>query len=178
MSSNNIIVRTTSNDNSKSGYGRYIWMFFIAFPFVMQGFKIEEMSSQKEAIILPIEAQLSINNRAIQLEVARTKTAISRGLTYREKIPDNQGMLYQDNFTINSFFTGKGNKIVTELLFLDNNKIVDIQTVQPCNEDKCLEYRSNQKYQQVVEIKAGISNLLDMKVDSRVDIKYLPKNGI
>jgi uncharacterized protein len=158
-------------------YLQFYWIFFIAFPFMMQGFKPEEIS-QNAPIFLPIEAQLVIGDKAIQLEVARTPTTIARGLTFREadRMPNDRGIMYESNFNTNSSFTGKGNKFTTDLLFLQGNRIVYISQVQPCNESKCLEYRTNQAYDRVIEVKAGSASKVGITAGSVVEIKFIPRH--
>lgn len=132
-------------------------------------------SNQKVAYILPVTAQLNFNGKAIKLEVARTKAALSRGLTYREDIDRDRGMLYQvDTPTV---FNGKGMRFSTELVFIDNGKIVDIQRVQPCGQEekKCLESRTNVVYNEVLEVKQDIPATLGMTVGATVNINYTPE---
>ena len=132
-------------------------------------------SNQKVAYILPVTAQLNFNGKAIKLEVARTKTALSRGLTYREDIDRDRGMLYQiDTPTV---FSGRGMKFPTALVFIDNGKIVDIQRVQPCGQEekKCLENRTNVAYNEILEVKQDIPTVLGMTVGSALNINYTPE---
>ena len=132
-------------------------------------------SNQKVAYILPVTAQLNFNGKAIKLEVARTKTALSRGLTYREDIDRDRGMLYQiDTPTV---FSGRGMKFPTALVFIDNGKIVDIQRVQPCGQEekKCLENRTNVAYNEILEVKQDIPTVLGMTVGSVLNINYTPE---
>ena len=157
-------------------YSNYAWILFLAFPFMMQGFKSEEILSKNEPIFLPIEAELDFHNQAIKLEVARTKNTLSKGLTYREQIQNDRGMLYQSNFNNDSYFTGKGNKMATELIFLHGSLITDIQGIYPCDQDKCFQYTSREKYEEVIEVKAGVVNKLGLKIGSTVEIRYLPKS--
>ena len=161
-----------SKDN-KAKYTRYTWIFFLLFPFMAKAFLSD--SNQKVAYILPITAQLNFNGKAIKLEVARTKTALRRGLTYREDIDRDRGMLYQiDTPTV---FTGKGMKFPTALVFIQNGKIVDIQRVQPCGQEekKCLENRTNVAYNEVLEVKQDIPTTLGMTVGATININYTPE---
>jgi uncharacterized protein len=161
------------NKDNTAKYTRYTWIFFLLFPFMAKAFLTG--SNQKVAYILPVTAQLNFNGKAIKLEVARTKTALSRGLTYREDIDHDRGMLYQiDTPTV---FSGRGMKFPTVLVFLNNSKIVDIQRVQPCGEEekKCLENRINIAYNEVLEVKQDIPTVLGMTVGSILNINYTPE---
>jgi uncharacterized protein len=162
-----------SNKNNDPKYKKYLWVFFLAFPFMAKAFIAENNS--KVAYILPVTAQLDFNGKAIKLEVARTKVSLSRGLTYRDDIDNDRGMLYQiDTPTI---FNGKGMKFPTALVFIQNAKVVDIQRVQPCGEQeqKCLENRTNVAYNEVLEVKQNIPAMLGMTVGATLNINYTPQ---
>ncbi len=161
-----------SKDN-KAKYTKHIWIFFLLFPWMARAFLVD--SNEKIAYVLPVTAQLNFNDKAIKLEVARTKTALSRGLTYRDDIDRDRGMLYQINTP--TVFTGRGMKFPTALVFMQNSKIVDIQRVQPCGEEekKCLENRTNVAYNEVLEVKQDIPAMLGMTVGGSVNINYTPQ---
>ena len=162
----------TTKDNEPK-YKRYLWVFFLAFPFMAKAFVAENNS--KVAYILPVTAQLDFNGKAIKLEVARTKVSLSRGLTYRDSLDNDRGMLYQiDTPTI---FNGKGMKFPTALVFIQNAKVVDIQQVQPCGdqEQKCLENRTNVPYNEVLEVKQNIPAMLGMTIGATLNINYTPQ---
>jgi uncharacterized protein len=150
-----------------------MWIFFLLFPLMARAFLAE--TNGKIAYVLPVTAQLDFNGKAIKLEVARTKTALSHGLTYRDDIDNDRGMLYQiDTPTI---FNGKGMKFPTALVFIQNGKVVDIQRVQPCGEQeqKCLEYRTNLAYNEVLEVKQNMPATLGINVGSTLNINYIPQ---
>jgi uncharacterized protein len=155
-------------------YSKFLWVFFLAFPFIMQGFKPSELSA-KAAHILPITAQLNFNNQAVQLEVARTDIARSHGLTYRESLPNDRGMLYQ--LSSLTYFTGRGMKFSTDLIFISAGKVVNIRQVQTCSEQetKCFEYQTHPTDDQVIELKAGIANKLGISVGNVLNVSYLPR---
>lgn len=158
---------------SPNKYKKYLWVFFLVFPFMMNGLKSGDFGG-KAPYILPVTAQLNFNARAIKLEVARTDRALSHGLTYRDTLDNDRGMLYKVKSS--TYFTGRGMKFPTALLFLRAGKVVDIQQVQPCEdrEPKCLEYRTNIINDEVIEVKAGVPNKLGITVGSTLNITYLP----
>lgn len=160
----------------KLKYSQFYWMFFLAFPFIMQGFKPEEIAP-KSPIILPIEAQLIIGNKAVNLEVARTKLDIARGLNFRESkdMANDRGMLYAGDFTVATAFSGKDNKFATDILFLNGDRVAHLDRVEACDEQRCLEHRTNQPYDRVVEVKAGVANKLKIAVGSTVEIRFIPR---
>jgi uncharacterized membrane protein (UPF0127 family) len=160
----------------KLKYSQFYWIFFLAFPLMMQGFKTEEIAVNSP-IVLPIEAQLINGDKAVDLEVARTKLDIARGLTFRESkdMADDRGMLYTGDFTADTAFSGKDNKFATDILFLNGNRVTYIDRVQACNEQRCLEHRTNQPYDRVVEVKAGIATKLKIAVGSTVEIRFIPR---
>jgi uncharacterized protein len=163
----------TPNENNNLNPRRYAWIFFLVFPFMARAFIAE--NNEKVAYVLPVTAQLNFNDKAIKLEVARSKTALARGLTYREDIDRDRGMLYQIDTP--TTFSGKGMKFPTALVFIQNSKIVDIQRVRPCGQEekKCLENRTNVAYNEVLEVKQNIPATLGMTVGTTVNINYTPE---
>jgi uncharacterized membrane protein (UPF0127 family) len=161
-----------SKDN-QAKYTRHMWIFVLAFPFMAKAFISE--NNNKVAYILPITAQLDINGKAIKLEVARTKVALSRGLTYRDSIENDIGMLYQIDTP--TTFSGKGMRFPTELVFIQNGKVVDIQRVQPCGDEekKCLQNKANVPYNEVLEVKQNIPSMLGITIGTALNINYTPQ---
>lgn len=171
--STQVVIQSELNSDKKVPvYRKYLWVFFLLFPFAMQKVDLTNLGG-KSPYVLPITAQLEFESKAIKLEVARTPQAIGRGLTYRDNLDSDRGMLYKVS---NTYFTGKGMKFPTTLVFLSNDKVVDTQNVEPCSdgENKCLEYRTNVAYDEVLETNKGVSAKLGINVGSKVKIEYLP----
>jgi uncharacterized membrane protein (UPF0127 family) len=167
-----VVVNTP--DKKELKYRKYLWLFFLIFPIAMKDFDPRTIGNDM-AIELPIEGQMLVGNRAIQLEVASNSLTRSRGLNYRHDIPSNRGMLYR-GLPKETYFSGKNNKFNTELIFLLGNQVVDMREVTSCNEDKCLQYRTNERYDAVVEVKSGVTKVLGIARGVQVTIDLIPNS--
>ena len=126
--------------------------------------------------ILPITAQATVGDKAIKLEVAKTAITHQTGLTHRPDIPSDRGMLYQTTTQQPLTFSGKGMEFATDLIFINKNRVVGLYAnVTPCT-DKCTNYSLPQKYDAVMEVKAGIVEKLGIKNDTEIDLTYAGQN--
>jgi uncharacterized protein len=126
--------------------------------------------------ILPITAQATIGDKAIKLEVAKNTITQQTGLTHRSNIPSDQGMLYQTTTQQPLTFSSKGMEFATDLVFISKNRVVGLYAnVTPCT-DRCTNYSLPQKYDAVMEVKAGIIEKLGIKNDTKIDLTYAGQN--
>jgi uncharacterized membrane protein (UPF0127 family) len=165
-----VVVNTP--DKKELKYRKYLWLFFLIFPISMKDFDPRTIGNDV-AIELPIEGQMLVGNKAIQLEIASNSLTRSRGFNYRHDISSNRGMLYR-SLPKDTYFSGKHNKFNTELIFLSGNKVVDVREVASCNEDKCLQYRTNERYDAVVEVKSRVTGVLGIAKGVKVTIDLIP----
>ena len=126
--------------------------------------------------ILPITAQATIGDKAIKLEVAKNQLSQQTGLTHRPDLPSDRGMLYQTTIRQPLTFSGKGMEFATDLIFINKNRVVGLYAnVTPCT-DRCINYALQQKYDAVMEVKAGIVEKLGIKNDTAIDLTYAGQN--
>lgn len=102
--------------------GRFLSLFFLILILDM-------------AIVFPQEPKflwLTIKEKKIRVEVARTDGEKSKGLMFREKLGENEGMLFVfEREEILSFWM-KNTRIPLSIAFITKDgKIVDIQDMEP-----------------------------------------------
>ncbi len=75
-------------------------------------------------------------NDTVRAEVANTSALRSRGLMYREEVPDGTGMLFVwDRDAVRSFWM-RNTLVALDVAFIDSNfEIVDIQQMEPETSD-------------------------------------------
>lgn len=99
-----------------------------------------------------------------------------RGLMYRDKLPEDRGMLFI--FTHPYFWTFwmKDTKMPLDIIWMDKRKrIVFIVTeAQPCIREPCREYMPGEKALYVLELAAGVAKKWDIKIGDRLTFE-MPK---
>jgi uncharacterized membrane protein (UPF0127 family) len=164
-------------------------MLVLAFaPFLLNGTDFNKLFTRDKNIpnISPVTAQALIDGKAIKLEVANNPITQAAGLTHRADIDLDRAMLYQTSISKPLAFSGEGMEFSTDLIFIMGNKVVgSYSNVKPCTNTaptapnistaNCPKYSLERKYNQVLEVKAGIIEKLEVKNDTQVDISYLLK---
>lgn len=120
---------------------------------------------------LSSKATLSLNDKVIDLEVAREPDELVHGLKFRRQIAPNHGMLFVNPRPSTVELWMKDTYVPLDLIFLHNGSIKNIITnVPPCQQSKCPIYSSGGVVDQVVEIGANQASLLGLKVEEQVKI--------
>lgn len=115
-------------------------------------------------------ANIKINNTNYKIEIAKTTAQKIKGLSKRESLCSNCGMLFIFGFETDLPFWMKDTLIPLDLIWLDKNgKIVDIKTVTNTNSEKIYENKSPAQY--VLELNANDYQKLNLKIG---DIIPLP----
>jgi uncharacterized membrane protein (UPF0127 family) len=113
----------------------------------------------------PPEVQLNINNYNYYLEVASTPKQREIGLSNRESVCSNCGMLFVFPKEANRSFWMKDTLIPLDMIWLDKNyKIVKIATILETNSEKT--YKGKAKY--VIELNANEVFRRDLKVGDSI----------
>lgn len=105
----------------------------------------------------------------VKVNVADTEKARTKGLMFREKLGEKEGMLFifpeEDIYS----FWMKNTKIALDMLWIDKNKrIADIKThVQPCLE-RCPDLVPRRKAQYVLEVNSGFVHRNKIKIGDKV----------
>lgn len=98
--------------------------------------------------------KLEINGKKLSLEVAKSVNKQSRGLSNRNNLGDNEGMLFIFDKSDYLQFWMKDTLIPLQIIFVDGCKIVDVQEMaveqDPKNPVKI--YRSNESANKAIEV--------------------------
>ncbi len=125
---------------------------------------------------LPVTAQAVIHNRKIDLEVARSPQEEEIGLMYRTNLPENRGMLFVFDPPRPVLFWMKNTLIPLDMVFLYQGKVRKIASkVPPCKQETCPTYGSNDRIDQVIELKSGRAAELGLKVGDSIQVNPLSK---
>ena len=128
---------------------------------------ITDTEARSSATAVPdLPTAISQDGSRVTLELAVTSEEIGRGLMFRPSLPDDRGMLFLFSEERLPNFWMKNTIVPLDLVFFDNSgKIVDvIQNVQPCAAEPCPQYIPSDPARAVLEIAAGNSDRLGLRV--------------
>lgn len=117
---------------------------------------------------LPL-ADVVINGKTIQVELAQTPQSQRYGLMNRFILPENQGMLFVFKSVQPLSFWMKNTKIPLDILYFDSKGIlVDYAEAEPCLKDPCQSYPSKTSGQYVLEIGKGERKRLGIELGDQL----------
>lgn len=124
----------------------------------------------KKTQLLPVDIQLTVGNKKINLERPLTLEQRNIGLMGRKTIPDDRGMLilltdiarpYKANMTNIGF--------PIDFIFVNGVTIVNVTTLQPCS-GSCPIIEIEDKSSFLIQVKAGTAQRLGLKQGSKIKI--------
>jgi uncharacterized membrane protein (UPF0127 family) len=100
------------------------------------------------------------NKQILQLEIAKTHEQRTTGLMHRESLEENSGMLFIYGSEQQLTFWMKNTLIPLDMIFLNSNKTIVhiIKNAQPCVEEPCKVYPSENPAIYVIEVNAGYTD--------------------
>jgi len=116
---------------------------------------------------------VSINGKIFKVEVAKSAEAQAQGLQGREKLAENQGMLFAFEEKRYHNFWMDGMKIPLDIIWIDDNKIIDITPNVPApteNQTDLPIYNPPQEVNYVLEINAGLAEKNNFKKGDSIQI--------
>ncbi len=113
--------------------------------------------------------EISVKGNALFVEIAATPSARTCGLSQRDSLPEDSGMLFVFPTSRNASFWMKDTRIPLSIAFLDDaGRIVGIQKMIPLNIEK--RYRSNQPVRYALEVNQGWFNQNGISVGDRIEL--------
>lgn len=113
-----------------------------------------------------------IGDKEIKVEVARTNDERAKGLSNRERLDEDSGMIFVFNKNSKPSFWMKNTKIALDIIWINDNKIVSInKNVQPEPNKKDSElkkYPAPSEIDYVLEVNGGFSDKNGIKAGSSV----------
>lgn len=123
------------------------------------------------------ETVLTINNQPIKVELAKTSEEIARGLSGREKLDENSGMLFVFNKSGNYPFWMKEMKFNLDAVFVNGQEVVDLaeNIPFPQNNKEPQTFLSKVDFDQVLEVNSGMIKRLNIKIGDKIEILDKPE---
>jgi len=119
------------------------------------------------------KGKVIISNNEFNVEIASNSISRSRGLSGRDGIEDNGGMLFIFNSSGMPAFWMKGMRFPLDIIWIRDNRIVSIEDSVPVENGKMLlelkKYKPPEPINWVLEINGGLTEKLGIKVGDRVN---------
>jgi len=116
------------------------------------------------------EKKVCFNDNCFYVELAETSGEKSQGLMYRENLAENRGMLFIFDQEGPYSFWMKNTLIPLDIIWLDENKevVFIVKNAQPCKQEICPSIKPDNEAKYVLEINAGLSDKLNLKIGDKV----------
>lgn len=114
---------------------------------------------------------IELAGQKITVDIADTMATRAKGLGGRDGLNNNQGMLFIFNNSAYQTFWMMGMRIPIDIIWLQDDKIVDITENTPApraGELNLPTYKPSQKANKVLELKAGWVEQFKVKIGDRV----------
>jgi uncharacterized membrane protein (UPF0127 family) len=112
---------------------------------------------------------VTINNKKIVLEIAKTEQQREYGLMDRKFMPKNHGMIFLFDHPQRLSFWMKNTLIPLDMIFLNHGHVVAIlNDVPPCKQVNCPSYEPNVQANQVIELNAGMAKKINIREDTLI----------
>lgn len=121
---------------------------------------------------------ININELVLYVDIAKTQQEKAKGLSGRNGLKDNEGMLFLfEKKQIPSFWM-KGMLFPIDIIWISDNLVVDIDKDIPnpnskVDEKDLILYSPNEPVNYVLEVKAGLSDRYNIKVGDKVDLSSI-----
>ena len=111
----------------------------------------------------------------VKVEIVDDDAGRMTGLMFREKLEEDEGMLFVFEDENYRSFWMKNTLIPLDMIFIDGGlKIVDIKNEVPCKEDPCALYASKKPARYVLEVNSGFTGKNSIREGNSISLK--PEN--
>jgi uncharacterized membrane protein (UPF0127 family) len=145
-----------------------IFAIFIAFIFIQ--FNPLSKKAKNSANIPP--STVTINNQTFHVSLAQSEAARQQGLSGKDSLPTNEGLLFLFDKPDYYAFWMKDMKFPIDIIFINGNKIVSItENAKPVTTGQLPTFQPTGPSDKALEINAGLSKKYTIKPGDTVDIK-------
>jgi uncharacterized protein len=117
---------------------------------------------------------VEINGHKFYIELADTAEKQTQGFSDHQPIKDNEGMLFTFANSLNRNFWMKNMLFPLDIIWINGDKIVNIShNLPPEGELPAKIYSSEQPANYVLEINAGLSQRLGIKINDKIKINLI-----
>lgn len=119
-----------------------------------------------------VEQTIKIEEVVINIEVAKTKEELEKGLSGKESLPENSGMLFVFPIANKYTFWMPDMNFPIDIIWINNNKVVDITSnvTNIFDRSNPIYYSTEKPAKYVLEVNAGFSEKNNIKIGSMVEV--------
>ena len=145
-------------------FSKYFLILLIIFLIIFLAYN--SMSKKKELNF----RNVCINNNCFEVEIARTIEEKRQGLMNRDNLPESKGMLFIYSSEGFYSFWMKNMEFPLDIIWINKDKeIVHIKkNVQPCLENTCHGFGSEEKAMYILEINSGLIDKIGIKIGDKI----------
>jgi uncharacterized membrane protein (UPF0127 family) len=149
-----------------------ILLFLLAFVLIL----FVGLASNFKSFFQGEEPYIVIDNQRIYVEVADSPEEKKQGLSDREFLAENKGMLFVYSEPGNYSFWMKGMKFDLDFVFINDQKVIDLKENVPFPKEgeEPQIIKSEVEFNQVLEINQGMIEELGIEVGDEVVMPFKP----
>lgn len=115
--------------------------------------------------------EIRIGGKTINVEIADTQEKRIQGLSGRQSLAENQGMLFIFNTPDHYAFWMKGMNFSLDFIWIRGNEVIEItRNVKPEDYEPPKTLVSKDKIDKVLEVNAGVADRLNIKAGDKIEI--------
>ncbi|MDD5696848.1 MAG: DUF192 domain-containing protein [Candidatus Pacebacteria bacterium] len=123
--------------------------------------------------VFGLNAEATVNDYVFRTEVALFPWELEKGLSQRDSLEENQGMLFVFPSSGRPVFWMKNMKFPLDVLWIKGETIVEINENVPLfTQGEVTVIKPEQEIDKVMEIKAGSASKYGIKTGDKIKIRY------
>jgi len=116
--------------------------------------------------------EIEIKSKVFKIEILKNEWELAKGLSGRESLAENKGLLFVFPSSEKHGFWMRGMKFPIDIIWIDNGEVIDIKQNAPIPLTQNYEtYSPSAPANYVLEINAGLSEKYGFKVGDKVKMK-------
>jgi len=121
------------------------------------------------------QSQVCFGDYCFGVEIAKSPIQKAKGLMFRDKLEENQGMLFVFEAEKKHSFWMKNVLFPLDIIWLDaNKKVVFISyNNQPCSNSRCVSIKPDQNAKYVLEINGGLTKEIGLKIGDQLTLNQI-----
>ena len=128
--------------------------------------------NREKAASIPVLKNLAVGGRMFAVEIADETSEHSKGLSGRQSLADDRGMLFVFEGLRTRSFWMSGMKFPLDLVWIQGNKVIGIsENLPPAPEGSAEIYSSPEPVDKVLEINAGLVRKLGIQLEDAVRLE-------